>query len=157
MHRAERVVEVQRESQAASSPHLGFAADGGLSFQAREIGPHDARVDTASLAAPSQLEEVARVQAAGEVAHQQAAVCGAGEVVVLNLIKQCQLGVFTLAHHPVEAHDDGDPGGGVGRNGRKRGLPLSSPGCAWTVRPPPPPPARPAHPTDRVQYSLAGM
>jgi uncharacterized protein (DUF2252 family) len=64
LHRAERVVEVQRASQAASSPHLGFAVDGGLSFQAREIGPHDARVDTASLAAPSQLEEVARVQAA---------------------------------------------------------------------------------------------
>ncbi len=62
--RAERVVTVQRESQAASSNHLGFALDGAASFQAREIGPHDARVDAASLAAPSQLAEVARVQAA---------------------------------------------------------------------------------------------
>jgi uncharacterized protein (DUF2252 family) len=62
--RAERVITVQRESQAASSPHLGFALDGGISFQAREIGPHDTRVDTTSLEAPVQLEEVARVQGA---------------------------------------------------------------------------------------------
>jgi uncharacterized protein (DUF2252 family) len=62
--RAERVVTMQRESQAASSPHLGFALDGGASFQAREIGPHDARVDTAGLASPAQMEEVARVQGA---------------------------------------------------------------------------------------------
>jgi uncharacterized protein (DUF2252 family) len=62
--RAERVVTVQRASQAASNPHLGFALDGGLSFQAREIGPHDMRVDAAALAAPAQLEEVARVQGA---------------------------------------------------------------------------------------------
>jgi uncharacterized protein (DUF2252 family) len=64
VQRADRVVTVQRQSQAASSPHLGFAVDGGSSFQAREIGPHDARVDAMSLASPAQLEEVARVQGA---------------------------------------------------------------------------------------------
>ena len=47
--RAERVIAVQKLSQAASNGHLGFAVDGGLSFQAREIGPADARVDTHSL------------------------------------------------------------------------------------------------------------
>jgi uncharacterized protein (DUF2252 family) len=61
--RAERVVTVQRESQAASSPHLGFAVDGTMSFQAREVGPQDARVDTKTLASPGLFEGVARVQA----------------------------------------------------------------------------------------------
>src|SRR5262249_35181376 len=61
--RAERVITVQRQSQAASSSHLGFAVDGPLSFQAREIGPNDARVDTKRLATPALLEGVARVQA----------------------------------------------------------------------------------------------
>ncbi len=37
--RAERVVAVQRASQVACSPHLGYAIDGGMSFQVREIGP----------------------------------------------------------------------------------------------------------------------
>lgn len=44
--RAQKVVQVQQESQAAASEFLGYAVDGGLSFQAREIGPPDARVDS---------------------------------------------------------------------------------------------------------------
>jgi uncharacterized protein (DUF2252 family) len=62
--RAERVVTVQRQSQAASSPRLGFAVDGSQSFQARELGPHDARLEGKDLRGPADLREVARVQAA---------------------------------------------------------------------------------------------
>ncbi len=62
--RAERVVAMQRLSQAASSPHLGYALDDKMSFQAREIGPGDARVDAPTLEAPELLQEVARAQAA---------------------------------------------------------------------------------------------
>ena len=61
--RAERVVAVQRLSQAASSDRLGFAVDGGASFQAREIGPQDARVELKALAAPALWAGVVRVQA----------------------------------------------------------------------------------------------
>ncbi len=61
--RAERVIGVQRASQASSNPRLGFAVDGGLSFQVRELGPRDARVDLKGLASPAALQEVARVQA----------------------------------------------------------------------------------------------
>src|SRR6185437_6112099 len=61
--RAERVFQMQRQSQAASSGHLGFAIDAPLSFQVRELGPADARVDTASLKGEEGLTCVARVQA----------------------------------------------------------------------------------------------
>jgi uncharacterized protein (DUF2252 family) len=61
--RAERVVTVQRESQAASSPYLGLALDGGLSFQVREIGPQDARLDANGLKGGAVMESVAGVQA----------------------------------------------------------------------------------------------
>jgi uncharacterized protein (DUF2252 family) len=61
--RAERVVTVQRQSQTASSAFLGHAVDGPLSFQVRELGPADARVDARALKAPELLEGVARVQA----------------------------------------------------------------------------------------------
>jgi uncharacterized protein (DUF2252 family) len=61
--RAERVVTVQRETQAATSPHLGFAIDGPMSFQVREVGPQDARVDAKTLSSPALFECVARVQA----------------------------------------------------------------------------------------------
>jgi uncharacterized protein (DUF2252 family) len=60
--RAERVVSVQRHSQAASNQHLGFAVDGGQSFQVRQLGPQDARVNTKALP-PGGLECVVRVQA----------------------------------------------------------------------------------------------
>ncbi len=61
--RAERVVLVQRQSQAACNPHLGFAVDGDMSFQVREIGPHDARVDFKAIKNQARLESVAQVQA----------------------------------------------------------------------------------------------
>jgi uncharacterized protein (DUF2252 family) len=61
--RAQKVVQVQQESQAAASEFLGYAVDGGLSFQAREIGPPDARVDSKSLKSAALLAGVARVQA----------------------------------------------------------------------------------------------
>jgi uncharacterized protein (DUF2252 family) len=61
--RAARVIAVQLLSQAASNGHLGFAVDGGASFQAREIGPADARVDSRGLRTSEQLAGVVRVQA----------------------------------------------------------------------------------------------
>jgi uncharacterized protein (DUF2252 family) len=61
--RAERVVTVQKESQAVSSSRLGFAVDGSLSFQVREIGPPDARIEARGLKTTTAFAEVARVQA----------------------------------------------------------------------------------------------
>jgi uncharacterized protein (DUF2252 family) len=61
--RAERVISMQRLSQAVSSNRLGFAVDGGMSFQVRELGPADSRVDFKALKASSQLAEAARGQA----------------------------------------------------------------------------------------------
>lgn len=61
--RAERVITVQRQSQAASSIYLGYAVDGAMSFQVRVIGPQDARVDTMALKSPSQLVSLAQLQA----------------------------------------------------------------------------------------------
>jgi uncharacterized protein (DUF2252 family) len=45
LKRAENVITCERLSQAASSPYLGFAIDGAMSFQVREISPHAERVD----------------------------------------------------------------------------------------------------------------
>jgi uncharacterized protein (DUF2252 family) len=63
--RAAQVVGVQRQSQAVSSTRLGFAIDNGLSFQVRELGPPDARVEAKSLASATDLSCVAKVQ--GEI------------------------------------------------------------------------------------------
>ncbi|HLN26581.1 MAG TPA: DUF2252 family protein [Gemmataceae bacterium] len=60
--RAERVITMQRCSQVASSPYLGFAVDGAQSFQAREIGPQDSRVDFKTLNNSAELEKLAQVQ-----------------------------------------------------------------------------------------------
>jgi hypothetical protein len=60
--RAEQVIAVQKLSQAASNPHLGFARDGGLSFQVRELAPHDARLEFGALKAKTRLDGVAQVQ-----------------------------------------------------------------------------------------------
>jgi uncharacterized protein (DUF2252 family) len=60
--RAERVIEVQRRSQASVNRFLGFAVDGELSFQVRNLGPHDARIEAKALP-PGSLDGVARVQA----------------------------------------------------------------------------------------------
>jgi uncharacterized protein (DUF2252 family) len=64
VNRAERVITVQRQSQVASSPYLGFAIDGPQSFQAREIGPHDRRVDVKAIKNTASLESLARVMGA---------------------------------------------------------------------------------------------
>ena len=63
VERAERVITVQRQSQVSSNPHLGFAVDGGMSFQARELGPRDARIDLKAVREPVGLEAVAKMQA----------------------------------------------------------------------------------------------
>ncbi len=60
--RAERVIEVQRLSQVSVNRFLGFAVDAGQSFQVRNLGPHDARIEVKGLP-PGALEGVARVQA----------------------------------------------------------------------------------------------
>ena len=60
--RAERVIEVQRLSQASANRFLGFALDGDLSFQVRNLGPHDARIEARALP-PGALDGVARTQA----------------------------------------------------------------------------------------------
>ena len=62
--RAERVITVQGASQASSNPRLGFAVDGGQSFQVRELGPHDTRLDWKTLKGAAEVQDVARVQAA---------------------------------------------------------------------------------------------
>ena len=61
---AEHVVEMQRKSQPAHNPHLGIAVDGGVSFQARELGPADGRVVSRALKTGTLLEGLARVQGA---------------------------------------------------------------------------------------------
>ena len=63
LHRAERVITVQRLSQVASNARLGFAENGGMSFQVRELGPHDRRLEVKALKVPPDLQGVARVQA----------------------------------------------------------------------------------------------
>jgi uncharacterized protein (DUF2252 family) len=60
--RAEYVITMQAKSQAASSPFLGYATDGGASFQIRQLGPHDNRVDSGSQK-PAVLEGLAQIQA----------------------------------------------------------------------------------------------
>jgi uncharacterized protein (DUF2252 family) len=62
VRRAERVVTVQRLSQAAANRFLGFAVDGKQSFQVRELGPHDARVEAKTLD-PGGVDSLATVQA----------------------------------------------------------------------------------------------
>jgi uncharacterized protein (DUF2252 family) len=61
--RAERVAQIERQSQAATNYHVGYAIDGAMSFQAREIGPHDSRIEAKSLK-KGELAGVARVQGA---------------------------------------------------------------------------------------------
>jgi uncharacterized protein (DUF2252 family) len=64
LRRAEVVIGMQRASQAVSNRRLGFAVDGGLSFQARELGPRDARIDIQGLRSDTDVQSVARAQAA---------------------------------------------------------------------------------------------
>jgi uncharacterized protein (DUF2252 family) len=60
--RAEKVIRMQRLSEAAANRFLGFAVDGGLSFQVRQLGPHDDRVDPKAFKGQG-LDGLARVQA----------------------------------------------------------------------------------------------
>ena len=60
--RAERVVAMQTESQAASNRFVGRALDGEQSFQVRQLGPSDNRVEAKALP-PGGLASLARVQA----------------------------------------------------------------------------------------------
>jgi uncharacterized protein (DUF2252 family) len=109
--RAERVISVQRQSQAASSAHLGFALDEGLSFQAREIGPADERVSTKDLETPALLEGVARIQAAILARiHARAAARAVGPVNPLAELEDsdvfCQrILAFALAYADLVARD----------------------------------------------------
>jgi uncharacterized protein (DUF2252 family) len=59
--RAERVIDVQRQSQAASPRLLGFAVDDGHSFQVRQLGASSKRLEAKDVR-PGQFEGVARVQ-----------------------------------------------------------------------------------------------
>jgi uncharacterized protein (DUF2252 family) len=79
VHRAARVIEVQKESQAASNRHLGHAVDGDLSFQVRELGPADGRIDNRWLKDTAAAECTARIQA-GILAriHARAAIRAVG-------------------------------------------------------------------------------
>jgi uncharacterized protein (DUF2252 family) len=61
--RAARVIEVQRLSQAAVNRHLGYAEDAELSFQARELGPQDQRIEATAWRTPELAECVAAMQA----------------------------------------------------------------------------------------------
>jgi uncharacterized protein (DUF2252 family) len=63
--RATAVIAMQQRSQAGSNGHLGYAVDGGLSFQVRELGPADGRVRKKTIKSPTDLQCVAKVQ--GEI------------------------------------------------------------------------------------------
>ena len=63
LDRAEKVLANERAAQAASSAYLGFAIDGAMSFQVREISPHADRVNFAALKV-AEFIEVLKVQAA---------------------------------------------------------------------------------------------
>jgi uncharacterized protein (DUF2252 family) len=60
--RAEQVITMQRRSQRASNRHLGYALNGSQSFQVREIGPYEQRVDHRALKSTTRFEELAAVQ-----------------------------------------------------------------------------------------------
>jgi uncharacterized protein (DUF2252 family) len=60
--RAEQVVTMQRRSQRACNRHLGYALNGSQSFQVREIGPYEQRVDHRSVKGITRFEELTAVQ-----------------------------------------------------------------------------------------------
>jgi uncharacterized protein (DUF2252 family) len=61
VHRAEHVIGMQRLSQAASNRYLGCARDGGMSFQVRQLGAADARLETKPLERHA-LDDLGRIQ-----------------------------------------------------------------------------------------------
>jgi uncharacterized protein (DUF2252 family) len=111
VQRAERVITVQRLSQVASNDRLGFAVDGGLSFQVRELGPQDRRLEVKSLKAAEELQGVARVQA-GILARVHARAAGrvvgvANPLAELNEVEPfCQrILAFALAYADLTRRD----------------------------------------------------
>jgi uncharacterized protein (DUF2252 family) len=60
--RAVAVITAQRRAQACCSERLGFAVDGGLSFQVRELGPADARVESKGLKSAADLAGLTEIQ-----------------------------------------------------------------------------------------------
>ncbi len=64
LKRAEQVIAEQRASQAVSNRRLGYAIDGEMSFQVRELGPRDARIEVKTLKTEADVQSVARAQAA---------------------------------------------------------------------------------------------
>jgi uncharacterized protein (DUF2252 family) len=63
LHRAEEVIGVERAMQTASNRHLGYAVDGDESFQVREIGPRDRRLEWQQPPGISEFGDVARLYA----------------------------------------------------------------------------------------------
>jgi uncharacterized protein (DUF2252 family) len=61
--RASRVAAVMRRAQVVPVKYLGWALDGGQSFQVRQLSAHNRRVETIGIK-PGSLESVARLQGA---------------------------------------------------------------------------------------------
>jgi uncharacterized protein (DUF2252 family) len=62
-NRAEHVIAAQRQAQTASNSRLGFAVDGDMSFQVRELGPNDTRLNVKDLQNAEEMRQLARIQA----------------------------------------------------------------------------------------------
>ena len=54
---------VEQDMQAASNPYLGIAVDGEGSFQVRELGPHDARLEWDLVKKEHEFGDVAELHA----------------------------------------------------------------------------------------------
>jgi uncharacterized protein (DUF2252 family) len=63
--RAEQVTAFQQASQASPHRYLGFAVDGEMSFQVREFGPRNSRLNVTALGSLAELQGVARLH--GEI------------------------------------------------------------------------------------------
>jgi uncharacterized protein (DUF2252 family) len=61
--RAEAVTEWVRRMQTKTNRFLGFAVDAGVSFQVREIGPRDGRLEWQQIARVKELDQLAQVYA----------------------------------------------------------------------------------------------
>jgi uncharacterized protein (DUF2252 family) len=61
--RAEHVIEMERRMQTASNRHLGYAVDGTASFQVREIGPRDRRLEWQESPGAAEYRDVAELYA----------------------------------------------------------------------------------------------
>jgi uncharacterized protein (DUF2252 family) len=59
--RAQQIIAFQQASQASCNRFLGFAVDGGTSWQVRELGPQDRGIQIARLRSLRELQQVAAV------------------------------------------------------------------------------------------------